>query len=166
MPLSLKTDIIAVLDAGQDLTLATVRPDGWPQATTVSYVNEGLDIYVGTGAHAQKAENIAHDDRVSLTVDLPHASWDQIRGLSLSGHARRLTAPAETLHAAELVLKKFPQIADYVLPGGAEVALFHIEPEIVSLLDYRQGFGHTELVRLSDLDQPPAAGAPAGAAAV
>ncbi len=146
-----------------------MRPDGWPQATTVSYVSEGLDIYVGTDPHAQKADNIAHDDRVSATVDLPYASWDQIRGLSLSGHARRLIDPGETLHAAELFLKKFPQIAGYILPGGEPLALFRIEPEIISLLDYRQGFGHTELVRRAELDQPPPAApdvAPGGAAAV
>lgn len=160
---SLKSQIVAVLDAGLDLTLATVRPDGWPQATTVSYASEGLDIYVGTGAHAQKAENIARDDRVSATVDLPYGSWGEIRGLSLSGRARRLSEPAETLHAAELFLKKFPQIAAYFRPDGGEIAFFRIEPEIISLLDYRQGFGHTELVRRAELDQAPAFAGGAGA---
>jgi len=31
--------IISILEAGQDLTLATLREDGWPQATTVSYAS-------------------------------------------------------------------------------------------------------------------------------
>jgi nitroimidazol reductase NimA-like FMN-containing flavoprotein (pyridoxamine 5'-phosphate oxidase superfamily) len=159
----LKPAIVAVLDAGQDLTLATVRPDGWPQATTVSYVSEGLDIYFGTDAHTQKAENIAHDDRVSVTIDLPYGSWDEIRGVSLSGHARRLTDPQEMVHAAELFLRKFPQIEGYLKAGNGELALFRIEPEFVSLLDYRQGFGHTDLVCRDELVQPAAAG---GAAAV
>lgn len=153
MTSSLKPDIIAILDAGQDLTLATVRPDGWPQATTVSYASEGLDIYVGTDAHAQKAQNIAHDDRVSVTVDLPYRSWDEIRGLSLSGHAKRLTDPAETRRAGELFLKKFPQLAGYLQAAHGELALFRIQPDVVSVLDYRRGFGHTDLVRRADLDQ-------------
>ena len=27
------------------MTIATLRPDGWPQATTVGYVSEGLTLY-------------------------------------------------------------------------------------------------------------------------
>lgn len=152
MSSSLKPEIIAILDAGQDLTIATLRPDGWPQATTVSYASEGLDIYVGTGAHAQKAENLARDDRVSVTVDLPYRSWEEIRGLSLAGHARRVTDPAALAHVGELFLRKFPQIARHLSPQDAgELALYRIEPEIVSVLDYRKGFGHTDLVRRADL---------------
>jgi nitroimidazol reductase NimA-like FMN-containing flavoprotein (pyridoxamine 5'-phosphate oxidase superfamily) len=33
------------LDQHRVLTIATLRPDGWPQATTVVYANEGLTIY-------------------------------------------------------------------------------------------------------------------------
>jgi hypothetical protein len=162
MAQSLKPEIIAVLDAGQDLTLATVRPDGWPQATTVSYVSDGLAIFVGVSAQGQKAQNLAHDDRVSLTVDLPYRSWDEIRGVSLSGHALRLSDPAELGRVGALFMKKFPQITGYLeLPHG-ELAIFRIEPEFISLLDYRKGFGHMQLVRRADLDQP--AGAPGGAA--
>lgn len=48
-------------------TLATNREDGWPQATTVGYVNDGLRIYVMTFPEAQKVVNIQRDPRVSLT---------------------------------------------------------------------------------------------------
>ena len=41
-----------------DLALATIRPDGYPQATTVSYAHEGLTIYIGVGHQSQKAANI------------------------------------------------------------------------------------------------------------
>ncbi len=33
--------IQTLLDQHRIMTVATVRPDGWPQATTVGYVNEG-----------------------------------------------------------------------------------------------------------------------------
>jgi nitroimidazol reductase NimA-like FMN-containing flavoprotein (pyridoxamine 5'-phosphate oxidase superfamily) len=153
---SLKPEIIAVVDAGQDLTLATLRPDGWPQATTVSYASEGLNIYFGVNAQSQKAANIAHDDRVSATIDLPYDSWDEIRGLSLGGRARRVTDPQEMARAGELFLKKFPQIAGVLQPGGFELALFRIDAEFISLLDYRKGFGTSVPVRRAELDQPGA----------
>ena len=37
--------IVEILDRERIMTLATVRPDGWPQATTVGYVNDGLSLY-------------------------------------------------------------------------------------------------------------------------
>lgn len=32
------------------------------------------------------------------------------------------------------------------MPTADEVALFRVEPELISVLDYTQGFGHTDLV--------------------
>lgn len=42
----LKEKILSLLDQHRIMTIATVRPDGWPQATTVGYVSEGLTLYV------------------------------------------------------------------------------------------------------------------------
>jgi nitroimidazol reductase NimA-like FMN-containing flavoprotein (pyridoxamine 5'-phosphate oxidase superfamily) len=36
--------ILTLLDQHRVMTIATLRPDGWPQATTVGYVNEGLTL--------------------------------------------------------------------------------------------------------------------------
>ena len=145
---ALKREITAILREGNDLTLATVRPDGAPQATTVSYASDGLDLFFGCGETSQKAQNLAHDPRVSLTVDLPYADWSQIRALSLSGLASRVTDPDELARAGELFFEKFPEAAQYVSGDGAGVAMFRVRPQIVSVLDYRKGFGHTDLVRL------------------
>jgi nitroimidazol reductase NimA-like FMN-containing flavoprotein (pyridoxamine 5'-phosphate oxidase superfamily) len=141
--------IVSILDAGLDLTVATNREDGYPQATTVSYVSDGMTIYFGTGAAAQKARNIARDGRVSLTVNLPYANWDEIKGVSIGGRAARVTDPDEAGKAGALMLKKFPQIANYQVFGAAmDLAMFRVSPEVISILDYSRGFGHTELVRL------------------
>ena len=45
MDASIRRKILDLLDAHRVMTLATLRPDGWPQATTVGYVNEGLVLY-------------------------------------------------------------------------------------------------------------------------
>ena len=60
---TLKSKILELLDQHQLMTLATNRPDGWPQATTVGYVNDGLTI-----SQSQKAANLARGSRVSLTI--------------------------------------------------------------------------------------------------
>ena len=36
--------VMHVLDSARDLTLATIRPDGYPQATTVSFAHEDTEL--------------------------------------------------------------------------------------------------------------------------
>jgi nitroimidazol reductase NimA-like FMN-containing flavoprotein (pyridoxamine 5'-phosphate oxidase superfamily) len=140
-----REQIISILDAAEDLTIATVRADGYPQATTVSFVNDGLAIYFGTWVNSQKAKNIARCDKVSVTVDLPYKSWSEIRGLSIGGRARRVENGEELGRVGALMFKRFPQLADFVKPGDVEMAIYRIDPEVISILDYAKGFGHTEL---------------------
>ena len=150
----LRREIVEILEQGRDLTLATLREDGAPQATTVSYVSNGLSIYFGCAARSQKAGNLARDDRVSLAVDLPYADWNDIRGLSLFGRARPLTAPAELESVGRLFLARFPQMA-LIADAPVEMTLFCITPQVVSVLDYRKGFGHTDLVVAAELGVGP-----------
>jgi hypothetical protein len=45
--------------------------------------------------------------------------------------------------------EKFPQITQYVQPqSGEDLALYRIDPEVISILDYTRGFGHTEYVQV------------------
>lgn len=150
MSSELKHTLLSILKEGKDLTVATVRPDGAPQATTVSYASDGLSIYFGCGSQSQKAQNLARDGRVSMTVNLPYVDWSQIRGLSVFGRARRLTDPDDLVRAGELFFEKFPEIAQYVSGDEDAPCMFQVTPEFVSILDYSKGFGHTDLVRVLD----------------
>jgi nitroimidazol reductase NimA-like FMN-containing flavoprotein (pyridoxamine 5'-phosphate oxidase superfamily) len=144
----LTDEILSILDNAIDMTIATVREDGYPQATTVSYVNDGPKIYFGCGGESQKAKNLARNRKISLTVNLPYASWNEIRGLSIGGRAERVTDPQEMGEVSQLMFEKFPQIAGYAPAELEEIALFRVTPEIISVLDYRKGFGHTDLVKV------------------
>ena len=143
-----REEILSILKGAGEMTIATVRPDGYPQATTVNYVSDCLVIYFGCAAESQKARNIACDDKVSLTVTLPSFNWEEIRGLSIGGRAAPVTDPQEINRVSELMLRKFPQILRYALAGKKGVFLVRITPEVISVLDYRKGFGHTDLVKL------------------
>jgi len=145
---ALRREVISILDQANDITIATVRKDGYPQATTVSYVNDGLTIYFGCAAKSQKAKNIARSDKVSLTVNLPYAGWDEIRGLSIGGKAAPVADRQERDRVGQLMLRKFPQIALYAPADMEQLVVFRITPEIISVLDYRKGFGHTDLVNV------------------
>lgn len=145
-----RKQIISIIDDVDDLTIATVREDGYPQATTVSYVNDGMTIYFGTSEDSQKARNIDRSNKVSLTINRNYVNWGEIEGLSIAGVAKRVTDSAELQRVSSLLFRKFPQIPEYVPEEAApdDLALFRIDPLVISLLDYRKGFGHTELVEV------------------
>lgn len=141
--------IVSIIDDVDDMTIATVRPDGYPQATIVSYVNDGMTIYFGTTESAQKARNIAANDKVSITINRSYSSWDDIEGLSMAATAHRVTDGGEQQKVTRLMLDRFPQISKYESAMQGEIPVFYrVEPSVISVLDYRRGFGHTELVEV------------------
>lgn len=136
-----------------DLTIATNRADGWPQATTVSFVNDGLLIYFGVGSDSQKATNIARDRRVSVTVNAPYSKWSEIRGLSIAADAAFVTDPAELGRAGALMMKRFGgQLGQIASIDMEHTKVVRLRPLVISLLDYSKGFGHTELIELDRAD--------------
>ena len=56
---AVRDQIMSIIDDVDDMTIATIRDDGYQQATTVSYVNDGMAIYFGTSTDAQKAKSIS-----------------------------------------------------------------------------------------------------------
>lgn len=146
-----KRQILNLLDQHRIMTVATLRPDGWPQATTVGYVNEGLDIYFLCGKDSQKARNIARDDRVSLTIDHDTANIMEITGLSMAGHAVAVDDNAEAGRIIAKLPSKYPDAppVPFPMPKPEEVRIFRIKPTVISVLDYTKGFAHTDLVTVS-----------------
>jgi hypothetical protein len=73
-----------------------------------------------------------------------------ITGLSMAARARRVTDRAEAQKVIGLMPLKYPDAppatAAMKMPAPEEVAIYRIVPEVVSVLDYTKGFGHTELV--------------------
>lgn len=147
---SLKQKILALLDSHRIMTIATLRPDGWPQATTVGYVNEDLKLWFLCGLESQKARNLARDDRVSITIDHDTPDIMSITGLSMAARAHRVTDRAEAEKVLRMMPLKYPDAppttAQMKMPAPEEVALFRIVPEVISVLDYTKGFAHTDLV--------------------
>ena len=91
------------------MTVATLRPDGWPQATTVGYANDGFTLYFLCGLESQRANNLAGDDRISLTIDHDTDQVMEIAGLSMAAHAQAVADPAETQRAIDLLMARYPE---------------------------------------------------------
>jgi nitroimidazol reductase NimA-like FMN-containing flavoprotein (pyridoxamine 5'-phosphate oxidase superfamily) len=150
MDASIERKIVDLLNGHRIMTIATLRPDGWPQATTVGYVNEGLTLWFLCGLDSQKAKNLAKDDRVSITVDHDTPDIMAITGLSMAARAHRVNDLTEAQKVlAQLPLKYAdakPGSVPMAMPKPDEVALFRVVPALISVLDYTKGFGHTDLV--------------------
>jgi nitroimidazol reductase NimA-like FMN-containing flavoprotein (pyridoxamine 5'-phosphate oxidase superfamily) len=144
---ALRPKILELLDQHRIMTVATLRPDGWPQATTVGYGNDGLTLYFLCGLDSQKAHNIARDNRVSITIDHDTPQVMDITGLSMAAHAVAVTDPAESERALALLIQKYPpQNVSLPMPRPSEVRIFRVVPKVISVLDYSKGFAHTDLV--------------------
>lgn len=145
---AIRNKILALLDQHRIMTIATLRPDGWPQATTVGYVNEGLTLYFLCGLDSQKAANLARDDRVSLTIDHDTPDLMAITGLSMAAHAQAVVDLAEANKVLKMFPLKYPEqsAVPMPMPTPEEVRIFRVTPTVISVLDYAKGFGHTELV--------------------
>lgn len=145
---AIRKQILTLLDQHRIMTIATLRADGWPQATTVGYANEGLSLYFLCGLDSQKAANLARDDRVSLTINDDTPQVMEITGLSMAARAQAVLDPAEGEKALRLLMARYPQQSSLPLsmPTPQDVRIFRVTPTVISILDYRKGFGHTDLV--------------------
>lgn len=145
---ALQKKIFELLEGHRTMSLATLRPDGWPHATTVGFAHDGLTLYFLCGPDSQKASNLALDDRVSLTIDRDTPQVMEIAGLSMAAHAQRVVDPGEMEQALRLLMRRYPEQHSLPLPmpEPQSVAIFRVKPVVISVLDYSKGFGHTELV--------------------
>jgi nitroimidazol reductase NimA-like FMN-containing flavoprotein (pyridoxamine 5'-phosphate oxidase superfamily) len=149
MDASMHRRIVDLLDSHRVMTIATLRPDGWPQATVVGYVNEGLTLYFLCGLDSQKAANIARDERVSITVASDPDDVMRITGLSMAARAQPVLDPVEAARIIALLPSRYPVQTvplPFPMPTPEQVRIVRVQPTVVSVLDYTRGFGHTDLV--------------------
>ena len=143
---AIRAKILDLLGQHRLMTVATNRPDGWPQATTVGYANDDFTLYFLCGPQSQKAQNIARDNRISLTVDHDVSDPMAITGLSMAAIAQPVRDPAEVSKATNLLMKRYPEYAAYPAPKPDEILIMKVLPKVISVLDYTKGFAHADLI--------------------
>lgn len=124
----------AILARHHLMTIATLRPDGWPQATLVNYLADGLALYFLVALDSQKRANIAADPRVSIAIGGDSGGLPQ--GLSLAGLVTQIDDPywVEALNRRIWGTPQFARFEPH--PSGQGVALLRFAPQWVSLIDY------------------------------
>ena len=141
---------VQVLSDNRLMSLATVRADGWPQCTMVGYANEGTLIYFVISRHGEKFANISRDSRVSLVVGRDVINPASILGLSIAARASEVTDHDQRRRAIALLLERRPGLERLEPPHPDRSAVMLARPEVIAILDYSKGFGHSDMLKVEN----------------
>ena len=142
----MKNKAIGILRENRLMAIATLRPDGWPHATMVSYANEDILIYFIISRESQKFANIERDARVSIVVGRDFHDPSTIKALSIAARASEVRDPQQRQRAVRLLLERHPGLNRLERPEPGHSAVMRANPEIITILDYSRGFGHADLL--------------------
>jgi nitroimidazol reductase NimA-like FMN-containing flavoprotein (pyridoxamine 5'-phosphate oxidase superfamily) len=129
------------------MTLATVRRDGWPQATIVGYVNDGLAVYFLISRTSQKFTNMMRENRVSIAIGgdaSENEGAGQIQGLSMAAEASEVRDEPYRAQVLAKLRARHPRYFDAAPLDLLGSALMRALPRIVSVVDFSRGLGHAE----------------------
>lgn len=143
--------ITALLDRERLMTLACKRPDGWPHATTVGYLNEGLNLYFIVARTSQKFVNLQADPRASVAVRSESGGQGDGVGLSMAGRVVEVVDPAAVERLNREVIARYPQVHVYC-PSADAVAVLHFRPQVISAVGVVDGRSNAETFTLSETD--------------
>ena len=146
--------IAELLEEHRVMTVSTLRSDGWPQATMVGYVRDGLTLYFAAAVVSQKVANIQRDSRVSIA--LGHEEPTRLRGLSIAARAEVVGDTAE-IDAVNALLRERYREQTRFSPRETASVLVRATPVMVSIIDLGKGPGaEPELISVSSAVPPQA----------
>ena len=151
---ALRKTILDMYERQSEISLATVRADGWPQANVVDIWNLGLTLYFQTYEAASKAQNIERDSRVSLTLTPSfNKDFGEMKGITMAARAEKVTDKAEIGDLYHQFLKRLPHMKQFAEYEGdtaypaAGVAVYRLRPEMGCVLDFTKGYGNWDYVQ-------------------
>lgn len=144
----MKQDVLEILAAHRVMTLATIRPDGWPQATLVGYANEDLRLYALISRASQKFANLARDNRVAIVIGRDADRFGDLRALSMSALVYPVRDETQRAHGYRQLVARRPELAALPEPDWTQAVIVRAIPRDISLVDFSKGLGHADLIRV------------------
>ena len=155
----LEETIVKYLKRHYGGTLCSIREDGAPQASGITYVSDGFILYFGMDPQSEKKKNIDRNPNVSMAIFKDYYRLDKIRAVQLVGRCEIVTDENEAARAGALFPEKFPALGEFT--GMMEwanrvgpVPFYKITPRTIAYLDYpRYGFNQYQVLELNrDVD--------------
>ena len=143
-----RSRILGILSENRIMAVATLRSDGWPQATMVGYMHDGLTLYFATARSSQKLANIVADPRISIAIGRHAPDGRDLRGLSMAATANEVTDFDEVRRLNAVILERYPE-QEIFTPRGVSVAILKVSPLVVSVIDPHAGLDQPVLLRVN-----------------
>ena len=131
MPSVIPTAFADLFDVTALAILATLMPDGSPQATPVWFNRDGDDILVNSARGRAKDRNMRRDPRVAVTIVDPANPY---RYLEIRGRVTHITEDGADAHIDELA-RAYLNVPEYPyrVPGEVRVT-YRITPDHVTTM--------------------------------
>ncbi|HEY64899.1 MAG TPA: pyridoxamine 5'-phosphate oxidase [Caldilineae bacterium] len=161
MPDTLRDRIAEFLAAHTTMTLATVGPDGAPQAAAVFYApDEAFNLYFLSEPDSRHIRSLSLTPRVAATIHADGQDWRRITGLQIEGVAGQVRDAKELAHAVQIYAARFDFVAGLLTGVGerpatligplARCRFYVLRPCWIRLIDNRVRFGYKEEWRVGE----------------
>ena len=141
--------IAAFLDAHHVMSLATCGPNG-AHAANVFYARSGFALLWVSDPSSRHSVELEADPRVAATIAPDYVDFADVRGLQISGYARRVVDAPERTRAGALLEARYPFLQHAsegplaLREAYARVGFYRLEPERITIIDNSRGFGHKD----------------------
>ena len=153
----LRRSILDYLETHNVMTIASCQ-DNVPWAAAVFYASDGFDLYFLSNPRSRHGTCMAANPMVSAAIHEDYHDWRTIQGIQLEGKAERLRSLKLQARCWMVYSRKFPFVKEFFQPGNlqqllqpklAGIRLYRIVPQKIWFIDNRRGFGHREMLDLT-----------------
>jgi nitroimidazol reductase NimA-like FMN-containing flavoprotein (pyridoxamine 5'-phosphate oxidase superfamily) len=131
------TEAVSYIEQSPCALLVTVDDENKPCVRYIGpFVNNGLDIYFVTRIESRKVEQIERNPFVTLFIQSPAQSAEELKSVALSGKAARVPQGDEILDVLEKLGRKSPGFKSYIdKEGFTSWAIYKIKTESLQFTD-------------------------------
>lgn len=149
-----------LIKAQSTMTLATARKN-IPWSTPVYYVYLKYCFYFFSDPASRHIQESLASHQASSAIFAHASTWQEIRGVQISGSVEDISPGLEAIEAVRAYLKKFTFAKDFFSPGQAldlsaftsrfRVKLYRFKPYLIYYMDNSIRFGFREKIPLPDV---------------
>jgi uncharacterized protein YhbP (UPF0306 family) len=147
-----------LLRAESTMTLGTAKENvAW--CAPVYYIYLKHYFYFFSDPASRHIQESLATHQASSAIYAPATSWQEIRGVQMSGDVESISPGLEAIEVVRAYLKKFPFTKDFFSPGQAldlsdftnrfRVKLYRFKPSLIYYMDNSIRFGFREKITIA-----------------
>lgn len=99
-------EVVAFLQQGHTMSVATLEPDGWPHLVAMWYVLRDDAVHFWTYAKSRKAVNLRRDSRLTCLVE-DGESYSELRGVAITGRGELITDTEQVAAIGLAIMQRY-----------------------------------------------------------